>query len=162
MKTLFQIFSITFFFLIAGQGMAQSTTCCTTSKDAEKKVCCTKDSKQATTSGCTPSACRGAQTKFGEAKVISALREDLINLKAIMETYETINFDERTYSVHGIVGETDDESISIIADEVRIIEGSFSSLMQQRFEPFELPQNKARQVAYLKKRISSLTSMLKA
>lgn len=116
--------------------------------------------KEATTSGCNPSSCRGAKTKFGEAKAITTLRMQLIDLKADMETYEKVKFPERTYSVHGIVGQTDEESLEIIAKEVSIIESKFVETFDLKLDAFEIPENKAKQVQYLAQRIGTFQEVL--
>lgn len=116
----------------------------------------------ATTSGCTPSNCRGAQTKFGEAKVISDLRINLIELKAELEKSESITFDPRSYDIHGIIGESDDESIEIIINEVKIVEEEFEEKLKQEFAAFELPDNKAKQIQYLNSRIELLQQVLQS
>ncbi len=110
--------------------------------------------------GCTPSACRGAQTKFGEAKVISDLRKQLIDLKSQMEVSVTHAFEERTYSVHGLLGETDAESLQIIAEEVKIIENAFFNTMDAKFPVIHTTENKAKTVQALKLRIEQLAQLL--
>lgn len=147
---------------------AESTSGCNT--EAGAKACCgTTKSKglvgsiksffgageevAESTSGCNPSSCRGAKTKFGEAKSITDLRMKLIDLKAEMETYEKVEFPERSYSVHGIVGESDDESLQIILEEVKIIENNFVKSFDLELDEFQSPDNKAKQVAYLTQRI---------
>lgn len=154
---------------------AESTSGCNTEEGA--KACCgTTKSKgivgsiksffgageevAETTSGCNPSSCRGAKTKFGEAKSITDLRMKLIDLKAEMETYEKVEFPERSYSVHGIVGETDDESLQIIVDEVKLIESNFIKKFNLELDEFETPENKAKQVAYLTQRIETFQEAL--
>ena len=57
-------------------GEAKDKTTCTTEQKTDKKASCDPDKATAkATSGCLPSSCRGAQTKFGEAKVISNLQK---------------------------------------------------------------------------------------
>ena len=116
----------------------------------------------ASTSGCTPSNCRGAQTKFGEAKVISELRLNLIELKAELEKSENVSFDPRSYDIHGIIGDSDDESLEIIVKEVKIVEEEIVEKLDQKIVGFELPENKAKQIQYLNGRIESLQQALKA
>lgn len=120
--------------------------------------CCAATAE--TTSGCTPSNCRGAQTKFGEAKIISDLRLNLIDLKADLEKSDNHSFDPRSYDIHGIIGETDDESIEIIVKEVKIIEEEITEKLDQKIASFELPENKAKQIQYLNGRITSLHKAL--
>lgn len=112
------------------------------------------------TSGCKPSSCRGAKTKFGEAKVITAVRESLVELKADMEKSDSPVFDERSYDIHDIVGDSDEESLAIIAREVRLIEQEFQSKLDRTFKEFDLPTNRARQVKYLAGRIETLQNLL--
>ena len=126
-------------------------------KMTSSSSCC---SATAETSGCSPSSCRGAKTKFGEATVISDLRLDLIDLKAEMEQSEDPSFDERSYDIHGIIGDSDDESLKIIADEVKLIEGAFSEKLNHEPSTFALPANKAKQVQYLSARIEGLKKLL--
>jgi len=136
-------------------------TCNQEHKDEEKASCGTTDTTLAeSTSGCSPSQCRGAQTKFGEAKVISSLRENLIELKAIMEKSSEITFDAKSYDIHDIVGENDDESLEIIANEVKVVEKEFSEKLNFSASAFTLPENKAKQVAYLSSRLEALKKLL--
>ena len=135
------------------------TNCCDTKKSEENSACCNTDKKEQT-SGCTPSNCRGAQTKFGEAKVITSLRKELISLKARMEESQDPEFTARSYDIHGIVGESDEASIQIISGEVQLIEGEISKKMKRQFSSFTLPANKAKQVSYLSGRIKTLHSLL--
>lgn len=148
--------SLAMFF--TAQVNAQSS--CKTDKDGKKIACETSAKKSDATSGCAPSACRGSKTKFGEAKVISNLRLNLIALKAEIEKSKKPSFDSRTYDIHGIVGKTDDESIQIIAKEVKIIEKVFSSKLNHKVLAFSLPENKAKQVSYLDHRIKDLKNTL--
>ena len=144
---------------LSNNNYAQSTNC--KPGEAKSTACCTSKAKVAeSTSGCTPSNCRGAQTKFGEAKVITTLRGDLIALKANLETYETVDFEERIYSVHALVGETDEESLQIITKEVQLIERAFTENLNETLVSFELPEQKAKQVQYLQTRIQQLRQLL--
>lgn len=136
-------------------------TCSTAHKEGEKSATCDTTAKSTeATSGCLPSSCRGAKTKFGEAKVISNLRTNLIALKAEMEKSKTTKFDARSYDIHGIVGKTDDESLQIIVRELKLMEKEFSS--KTKFTPlvFALPTNKAKQIAYIENRIQGLKKFL--
>lgn len=119
--------------------------------------CC---SATAATSGCTPSNCRGAKTKFGEAKVITDLRLNLIELKAEMEKSESPNFEAKSYDIHGIVGDSDKESLDILVKEVQIVEEELSNKLNFNPAQFELPDNSAKQVAYLDERIDELKELL--
>lgn len=138
---------------IGTESIAQSS-CCSSSP----KTSCKTSSKS--TSGCTPSNCRGARTKFGEAKILTALRGNLIKLKAKMEESQTITFGARSYDIHGIVGNSDDESLEIIVKEVKIIEEEFSTKLKYKASSFVLPENKAKQVEYLNARIQALQQLL--
>ena len=120
-------------------------------------ACC---SATAETSGCTPSNCRGAKTKFGEAQVISDLRLDLIDLKADMEKSEEPVFDAKLYDIHGIIGDSDDESLEIIASEIQLIEKAFAEKFNHESAAFALPENKAKRVQYLSARIEGLKGLL--
>tara|TARA_Y100000385_G_scaffold280105_1_gene330716 strand:- start:1230 stop:1676 length:447 start_codon:yes stop_codon:yes gene_type:complete len=120
-------------------------------------ACC---SSTAATSGCTPSNCRGAKTKFGEAKVISELRLDLIDLKADMEKSKNPSFDSKWYDIHGIIGDSDSESLEIIVKEVQKIEKAFEEKLNHESGNFELPENKAKQITYLTERIEGLKKQL--
>lgn len=136
--------------------------CASTAKKSVKnsaKVCCASAPKE-TTSGCTPSNCRGAKTKFGEAKVISTLRLELIELKAKMEHHKQLKFSDAAISVHDIIGETDDESLKIVANHVAIIESEITTLTEHHIKTSELAQNKAVQVKQLREKISMLSNLL--
>ncbi|WP_299554539.1 hypothetical protein [Seonamhaeicola sp.] len=139
--------------------MLLSTAAVAQSSCETTKVCCNKASAKAT-SGCSPSECRGAKTKFGEAKVITELRQDLIALKADMEQSKQPMFDQRSYDVRGIIGASDDESIEIIVRELRVIEKAFADMLDYKAMAFKLPENKAKQVVYLSERIKSLKRLL--
>lgn len=138
-------------------GDKKDKTACSKAKEKEKTSCAPASGE---TSGCTPSACRGAKTKFGEAKVISNLRSSLIDLKADMEKSATPKFDARSYDIHGIVGETDDESLAIIVREVKLVETAFAKTLNHQSAEFVLPENKAKQVKYLDSRIAALKKVL--
>ncbi len=127
-------------------------------KFAFASSCCASSS--GATSGCTPSSCRGAKTKFGEARVISNLRLDLIALKAEMEKSKSPLFNKRSYDIHGIIGDSDEESLEIIVGEVKIIEEAFVESLNYDTEPFTLPENKAKQIQYLNARIEKLQELL--
>lgn len=118
-------------------------------------------SKDKATSGCSPSSCRGAKTKFGEAKVISELREKLIAIKANLEKSSDPVMSKRSYDIHDIVGETDEESLLILIRELKTIEGELSEKTNYKVEEFELPSNKARQVRYINERMDALDTALK-
>lgn len=138
---------------------------CDTSKDGKKVSCGTSTSTTASaeaTSGCSPSACRGAKTKFGEAKIISTLRLDLIALKAEIEKSQKPSFNARSYDIHNIIGETDDESLQIILKEVKIIETAFTEKLKYKATALAFPKNKAKQVSYLSDRIKGLKKTLLA
>lgn len=120
-------------------------------------ACC---ASTAATSGCTPSNCRGAKTKFGEAKVISDLRLNLIELKADMEQSKSPSFDAKSYDIHGIVGESDDESLEILVKEVKLVEEAFVQTLNHQPTEFVLPENKAKQISYLNTRIEVLQKLL--
>lgn len=150
--------------LDSGTGFAQSSCCAESKKDQSENVKEKDESKcepsYQATSGCTPSACRGAKTKFGEAKVISDLRLSLINLKADLENSTDPEFEERSFDIHDIVGESDDESLEIIVNEIKLIEDDFTSKLDYKPSEFALPENKARQVTYLGARIEGLKTAL--
>lgn len=120
--------------------------------------CCAATTE--TTSGCTPSNCRGAQTKFGEAKVISELRINLIELKADLEKSKPITFEPRSYDIHDIIGDNDDESLEKIVAEIKIVENEFVDKLNYKVNTLELPDNKAKKIQYLTQRIESLRSAL--
>ncbi|TAI48812.1 hypothetical protein [Flagellimonas allohymeniacidonis] len=161
---------LAFGMLFSTNAVAQ-TSFCTDKKEAKascamdeegKKASCGTSSKAMaeSTSGCSPSGCRGAKTKFGEAKVISNLRLDLIAVKAEMEKSKSPVFESRVYDIHGIVGETDDESLQIIVRELKIMEEAFAEKLRYTALAFNLPKNKAKQVSYLKGRIEGLKEVL--
>lgn len=145
--------------------VTQAQTACCSSKATTPKSCAPAkaDSKTAakeTTSGCNPSACRGAKTKFGEAKVISELRLNLIALKGEMETYDKVEFPQRSYDIHGIIGESDDESLEIIEKEVKLVEEQFVEKFNLKLASAEVPTNKAKKVKYLSERIELFKNTL--
>lgn len=136
-------------------------TCNTEHKEDEKSASSATASKaDESTSGCSPSSCRGAKTKFGEAKVISSLRTNLVALKVEMEKSKTTKFDARSYDIHGIVGETDNESLQIIVREVKLMEREFANKTKFNLLAFALPDNKAKQITYLESRIEGLKKFL--
>lgn len=144
-------------------GAADKTACATENKTGEKagSTCGTAAVETAeTTSGCSPTSCRGAKTKFGEAKVISNLRLALIDLKADMEKSVVPSFASHAYDIHGIVGKTDDESLEIIINEVKIVEEEMVAKLNHKPSPFQLPENKAKQIQYLTNRIKGLKALL--
>lgn len=140
---------------------AQSNSSANTVQSNKDISCALGSSKPSqATSGCLPSSCRGAQTKFGEAKVITNLRSSLIALKADMEKSNAFKFDTRAYDIHGIVGETDDESLDIIVREIKIIEREFSGKTDFRSVALSLPKSKAQQITYLENRLDTLKKFL--
>lgn len=149
-------------FLSAGIGTSFGQSACCSSKAPEKtktSSCSSKESKKST-SGCSPSGCRGAKTKFGEAKVISDLRLDLIDLKAKMEASKTVEFEARSYDIHGIIGETDDESLEIIIREFKIVQKAFEKSLNLKVSEEKIPSKKAKQIVWLKDRIKNLSTKL--
>ncbi len=136
------------------------TACTTKHKDDKKTSCDTKTAKAETTSGCLPSSCRGAKTKFGEAKVISNLRGNVIALKAKMEKSKAPKFDARSYDIHDIVGNTDTESLEILIREIKLMEKEFSHKTSFQSSAFAIPENKAKQIQYLQERLSALNKFL--
>ena len=173
LKLSFAIPALLIGMLFAFNADAQSKACCSKKAEASKACCskkdasatkadCTSSANNTKTSGCTPSNCRGAKTKFGEAKVISKLREVLVALKADMEQSKTPEFSARSYDIHGIVGESDKESVAIIINEVEIIEKEFGAKLKSELPAFSLPDSEAKKVAYLNERISALHEMLKS
>lgn len=161
-KSIIVVLTMTLGMLFSTNTVAQSS-CCGGEKHDEA-TCTTEHKKEATTtettSGCLPSSCRGAKTKFGEAKVISNLRSELVALKAKMEKSTTPKFDVRSYDIHGIVGETDDESLQIMVREVKLVEKEFSNKTKFKTLAFVLPENKAKQIKYLESRVEGLKKYL--
>ncbi len=162
-------------FMLLGSHAIAQTTCCgganhDDAKCAEKhangdvkaKADCktTAVAGKESTSGCLPSACRGAKTKYGEAKVITQLRTDLIELKAGMEKSKSPSFDAKSYDIHGIVGNTDDESLDIIVREIQVVEKAFAEKANYNAPKFALPESKAKKVQYLSQRIQELKGHL--
>ena len=141
-----------------GEKKHDSTSCSKNHKDVASISGCATSAKS--TSGCAPSGCRGAKTKFGKAKVISNLRSRLISLKAEMEKSTQPTFDARSYDIHRIVGQSDDESLQIIIKEVKLIERAFAEKLNHNVSPFRLPNNKAKQISYLSNRIEDLQKIL--
>ena len=137
----------------------EAQTGCDPDEKAKATACCASAGAE-TTSGCAPSSCRGAKTKFGEAKVITSLRADLIDLKTDMEKSKSPRYSERSYDIHGIIGETDEESIEIIVRELEVMEKEISGKTNHRFETLNLPESKARQIQYLNQRVKALKGVL--
>ena len=77
-----------------------------------------------------------------------------------MEKTKKTSFDARSYDIHGIVGETDDESLQIIVKEVNIVEKAFSKKLKYKAPALSLPNSKAKQVQYLNARIENLQKLL--
>ena len=136
---------------------------------AQKESCSSADQSKAIakieltsedTSGCAPSSCRGSQTKFGEAKTITLLRQDLVALKTKMEQSLNPKFSPRSYDVHGIVGNSDDQSLQLIATEVDIIEAEFVDKTPYTTALVMPKSNKAKQLQHLKKTIANLHKAL--
>lgn len=127
--------------------------------NAHAQSCCSKEKTPPaaqSTPGCKPSACRGAKTKYGEAKVITNLRESLIDVKAEMEQSSKPKFSARSYDIHDILGESDDESLKIIIREVKIMEKELKTKVSYNAGSFELPSSKAKQIQYLQTRIERM------
>lgn len=144
------------------KGSKEQMKCATADGDTKataSKACCAPSAK-ATTSGCTPSNCRGAKTKFGEAKVISELRLNLVALKAKMEKHEDHSFSAAAISVHDIIGASDEESLQIVAEQVSIIEPEILAVSSEQLPALTASDNKAIQVKHLRERITALTEML--
>ncbi|CAM1363330.1 exported hypothetical protein [Tenacibaculum litopenaei] len=140
-------------FLQLGTSYAQSSCCATLPKE-------TTMTATETTKGCSPSSCRGAKTKFGEAKVITQLRNQLLQIKTRLEQSKQPKFSQRSYDIHGIIGKNDTESLAIISREVAFIERELAQKTKQTIRTFELPKNKAQQVAYLKTRLHDIAKAL--
>ncbi len=135
-------------------------SCKTDHKKDGKSSCGTSSTTTESTSGCSPSSCRGAKTKFGEAKVISNLRSNLVALKTKMEKSKRPKFETRSFDIHGIVGKSDDESLRIIIKELKLMETEFSNKTKFKSLVFKLPDNKAKQITYLESRIEGLKKFL--
>lgn len=153
---------------IAQISYAQKACCSKTSSekscckpgDKNSKACCSTTGISESTSGCTPSNCRGAKTKFGEAKVISNLRLELIALKAKMENHDKLDFSESAISVHDIIGETDEQSLNIIAEHVSIIQSELITLTKRELPVTQWSENKAKKVQQLNEQIVAMKSVL--
>ena len=81
-------------------------------------------------------------------------------LKLEMETYEKIKFPQKSYDIHGIVGESDDESLAIIEKEVKIVEAQFVEKFDLKLASSDIPENKAKKVKYLSERIELFKNTL--
>ncbi len=156
-KFLTTVLSLMMFLFMGFDGAAQESCC--DSKTHSEANCNDGESKEKT-SGCTPSNCRGAKTKFGEAKAITELRQSLIEVKTIMETSKEHSFSPRSYDIHGIVGTSDEESLDIIVNELKAVENELKLKLDFKAKAFELPKQKAKQVQYLTKRIELVKSKL--
>jgi len=145
------------------------TSCCAKGNKTEiackpnakdKKACCSNAIKKETTSGCTPSNCRGAQTKFGEAKVISDLRQQLISLKSKMEEHKKYNFSAEAISIHDIIGETDAQSLDIIYQHLILIQSEIVEVFKSEVPALTLSNQKALKVQQLNQQIALLSAIL--
>lgn len=145
---------------VMGIPTTYAQSCDTNAKEVVTTEAKVESNTAVTNSGCTPSACRGAKTKFGEAKVISDLRLSLIDLKSKMENHSSISFNPRSYDIHRIIGETDDESLQIIKTEIEIIERELSQKLKLQFTENVYPESKAKQVSMLKAKLSDLVKLL--
>ncbi len=123
---------------------------------AQEKTSDKKEESEA----CNSTKCRGSQTKFGEAKVITELRSSLVALRKNISTSSIAKFDISPYNMNDIVGKTDNESLQIIIREVKSIESVLADKLDKKFSPFSLPDNKARQIKYLQARIKGLQASL--
>lgn len=140
---------------------AKGTSKSNCAKEASADVaCCSTAGKKQTTSGCTPSNCRGAKTKYGEAKVISELRLNLIALKAKMEKHERLEFSQEAISVHDIIGDTDDQSLEIVTEQVALIQSEIMRLTDAELPDPELSTNKALKVKQLSDLIIAFDKVL--
>jgi len=143
------------------KGSKQALICATKSNSTTKTACCSSTTAaKETTSGCTPSNCRGAKTKFGEALVISNLRLNLISLKAKLESHSDYSFTDNAISVHDIIGETDEQSLDIITDHVSLIESEVLPITKSELNLVEWSENKAIKVKQLDERIMVLNKLL--
>lgn len=77
-----------------------------------------------------------------------------------MEKTKRTSFDAKSYDIHGIVGESDNESLQIIIKEVKKVEKAFAQKLNYKTAQFSLPENKAKQVQYLNARIDKLQGIL--
>ena len=77
-----------------------------------------------------------------------------------METYDKVKFPQRSYDIHGIIGESDDESLEIIEKEVKIVEEQFVEKFDLKLASAEVPENKAKKVKYLSERIELFKNTL--
>ena len=162
---IFTFLSFLLFFTTAA--FSQAKCCAKGSKEAiacnakatKAVACCATTNAKETTSGCTPSNCRGAKTKFGEAKVISELRLQLVALKAKMESHN-LNFSEQSISVHDIIGESDQESLEIVAEHLGMMEMEILSQTDNNLPVVEWSERKALKVKQLNDRITELSNLL--
>ena len=77
-----------------------------------------------------------------------------------METYVDVEFPQRSYDIHGIIGESDTESLEIIEKEVKIVEEQFVKKFNLKLASNEIPTNKAQKVKYLAERIELFKNTL--
>ncbi len=142
---------IVLLFLLVGSEMYSQSAC--SSDEKQEKTCATDQvTKSESTVGCKPSSCRGAQTKFSEAKVLTDLRNDLVSLKSTLH--------EGAIEMQDLVGESDTESLELMAREIQSLEAFFSTKFDTTFPRFVLPQNRAKQVSFLKGRLQGLQKLL--
>jgi len=143
------------------KGSKEEINCASKSNSTSQTACCSgATAAKETTSGCTPSNCRGAKTKFGEARVISNLRLELVSLKAKLENHNDYSFSEHAISVHDIIGETDEHSLEIITEHVALIESEILPVKDNELQLVEWSENKAIKVKQLDERIKALNKLL--
>nr|WP_299344894.1 hypothetical protein [Allomuricauda sp.] len=122
-----------------------------------QEACVGKQSSEETTPGCQPSSCRGQQTKFKEAKVISDLRNELVHLKSRLQQEKP---SLKVSSGSNLIGETDEESLKLIFDEVQFLQDAVSENLNLNLGKLEYSLNAAKTVQKLRERIEELTKLL--
>lgn len=85
----------------------------------------------------------------------------MIELKAEMEKSDSPQFEAESFDIHGIVGNSDEESLEILVKQLKVVEEEFSDKLNFNPTQFELPENSAKQVAYIDNRIDDLKELLK-
>ena len=144
-------YPVVLLFLLVGNEMYSQSAC--SGDEKQEKTCASGQvAKDESTVGCKPSSCRGAQTKFNEAQVLTDLRNDLVSLKSTLH--------DGAIETQGLVGESDAESLELMAREIQSLEAFFSTKFNTTFPRFVLPENKAKQVSFLKGRLQGLQKLL--
>lgn len=115
------------------------------------------------TTGCNPKACGPEDTKTGEAKVITNLRDDLGQLKEQMINQKKYVFDTSILQSEIKKGKSDAESLLILALEVSHVENELRSQLGSAWTLSSTGKqldNRAQQLAYLRAKVKDMRGLL--